>query len=234
MKLTRKARTKGPDYVPAEPKPRRDPGRPTAYDERVTIATACAAARMGATDQEIAQELGVGVSTLYLWYRNYPELLEAVRAAGAAANERVARSLYSRANGYTQKVEKVFSNGLRLEVIEQVQPDVTAQQWWLKNRDRANWRDTREVDLVVPMQNGQTEETSSSDRQLAMAALALFHEVDAEPAGPVIDGEINEESDDDFDTRTVPEESEQSEAGDHGRFGSYDEDPGEVALDFDQ
>jgi transposase-like protein len=246
MKLTRKARTKGPDYVPAEPKPRRDPGRPTAYDERVTIATACAAARMGATDQEIAQELGVAVSTLYLWYRNYPELSEAVRAAGEAANERVKRSLYSRANGYTYQAEKVFSNGLRLTVSERVEPDVTAQQWWLKNRDRANWRDTREVDLVVPMQDGQTEETSSSDRQLAMAALALFHEVDAEPAGPVIDGEINEESEDYGDQEIRDDKPDPVSGFDEGYdgereagrsrdgFGSYDEDPGEVDLDFDQ
>ena len=227
MKLSRKARTKGPDYVPAEPKPRRDPGRPTAYDEAVTFATACDLAEKGHTDQEIAAGLGIGVSTLYRYYANRPEFREAVNRSKATADERVKQSLYKRATGYEQVVEKVFANGTRIKVTEAVQPDTTAQIFWLKNRDRQNWRDTREVDLVVPMQDGQTEEHNSSDRQLAMAALALFHEVDAEPAGPVIEGEINEESEDEIEDVARREEGPSEVA-------SYDKDPGEVDLDFDR
>lgn len=224
MKLSRKARTKGPDYVPAEPKPRRDPGRPTAYDERVSIATACAAARMGANDEEIAAELGIEPRNLYRWYGQYPEFRQAVQEAKDQADDRVERSLYARATGYVYEEAKLHQ-GKVVVLPTRMHGDVGAQMNWLKNRRRKDWRDTREVDLVVPMQDGQTEEHNSSDRQLAMAALALFHEVDAEPAGPVIEGEVIEEEIEDATLDDGP--------GDQS-FGSYDEDPGEVDLDFDR
>jgi hypothetical protein len=61
------------------------------------------------------------------------------------ADARVERSLYMRAVGYSYDAEKIFcdKNGkvTRVPYREHVPPDVTAQIFWLKNRDPAHWRE---------------------------------------------------------------------------------------------
>ena len=50
-----------------------------------------------------------------------------------------------RALGYSYE-EKTFEDGvLKKVVVKEVQPDTTAQIFWLKNRMSANWRDKVEV-----------------------------------------------------------------------------------------
>jgi hypothetical protein len=67
----------------------------------------------------------------------------------AEADNRVERSLYERANGYSYDAEKIFcdKNGkvTRVPYREHVPPDVTAGIFWLKNRDPAHWRDAWQV-----------------------------------------------------------------------------------------
>jgi hypothetical protein len=64
---------------------------------------------------------------------------------GVQSDNRVERSLYNRAVGYSFQAEKIFCNkdGIVTHVpyIEHVPPDVTVQIFWLKNRDPAHWRD---------------------------------------------------------------------------------------------
>lgn len=59
-------------------------------------------------------------------------------------------SLYNRANGYSYDAEKIFcdKNGkvTRVPYREHVPADVTAQIFWLKNRDPAHWRDAWQVE----------------------------------------------------------------------------------------
>jgi hypothetical protein len=63
------------------------------------------------------------------------------------------RSLYSRAVGYSFNSEKIFCNKdgevTRVPIVEHVPPDVTAQIFWLKNRDPANWRDAWQLEHVT-------------------------------------------------------------------------------------
>jgi hypothetical protein len=60
---------------------------------------------------------------------------------------RVERSLYQRAVGYHHDAVKIFckKDGEIIEApyVEHVPPDVTAQIFWLKNRDPAHCRDAR-------------------------------------------------------------------------------------------
>lgn len=230
-KLSTKARTRGPDYEPPVPRSlaeRRRPGRPSLYEEKVTIATACFVARQGATDLEIADALGLEeISTLYRWYREYPELKQAVQAAKDEIDDRVERSLYQRAVGYKQTVEKVFSNGNRLQVVEHTPADISAQMNWLKNRRRDRWRDTREIDLVVP-DTGPAPEAQDT-RQLALAAIALLSDAETEAldAGPVLDMEPNstfdeEIEDDDATTGQSPPQREARGAARREISSDYD------------
>jgi hypothetical protein len=62
------------------------------------------------------------------------------------SDERVKRSLYMRAVGYSYDSVKIFmpagaKKPIYAPYVEDVPPDVTASIFWMKNRDPAEWRD---------------------------------------------------------------------------------------------
>ena len=77
----------------------------------------------------------------------------AARIGKAEADDRVERSLYNRAVGYTFVSVKVFcsKDGVitKVPIKEHVPPDVTAQIFWLKNRKPADWRDVEQMQHVL-------------------------------------------------------------------------------------
>ncbi len=92
---------------------------------------------------------------------------------GAVADERVKRSLYERAVGYSYDSEKILYDAqsgevIRAPIVVHVPPDVTAQIFWLKNRDPKNWRDRREVGMDGRMTT--TRITSTMTPKQAMEA----------------------------------------------------------------
>lgn len=122
-------------------------GRPTAFKVEF-VEQARQLCELGATDIEIADFFKVNVATIYRWRNTLPEFCEAVRAGKDAADERVERSLYQRAVGYTFESEKVFQfqgQIVRAETREHVPPDPGAAFNWLKNRRGDTWRDKQEV-----------------------------------------------------------------------------------------
>ena len=82
-------------------------GRPTKYKPEY-VQFAKQLAKLGATDAGLADAFQVRISTIRLWMNNYPEFSEAIKVEKAAANQRVERSLYERANGYNYEAVKVF------------------------------------------------------------------------------------------------------------------------------
>ena len=93
------------------------------------------AAKYGATDEEIADDLGIALSNLKKWRVKYPELEAALKENKAAANSRIERSLYRRGIGYSYTAEKVVVESLGnnagsearvVEYIEHMPPDTTA------------------------------------------------------------------------------------------------------------
>lgn len=105
--------------------------------------------RLGATDEEVADFFGVSVRTVYRWQGEHEAFCHALKAGKSEADERVERSLYHKAVGYTFDSEKVFQHQgviVRAETREHVPPDTTAAIFWLKNRKPAEWRDRRELD----------------------------------------------------------------------------------------
>lgn len=121
-------------------------GRPSAFKAEYTE-QAKKLCELGATDVEMADFFGVAVSTFYLWKNKQPEFSEALKAGKSAADERVERSLYHKAVGYTFESEKVFQfqgQIIRAPVREHVPPDTTAMIFWLKNRRADDWREKSE------------------------------------------------------------------------------------------
>lgn len=128
-------------------------GRPTDYRDEF-VGQAEKLCRLGATDIELADFFGVDVSTIYRWKHAHPDFCEAVIAGKDALDNRVERSLYNRAVGYTFDSVKIFMPAGASEPVyapyrEHVPPDTGAAMNWLKNRRGETWRDKSEVDVTV-------------------------------------------------------------------------------------
>lgn len=108
-------------------------------------------ASAGLTDEEMAAHLGVGATTFDDWKARYPELLKVLKVGKEIADERVVRSLYRRALGYSVTAQKPFVDKFGVEHVvdhvEHVEPDVVAGIFWLKNRRPEEWRDRINVDV---------------------------------------------------------------------------------------
>ncbi len=101
----------------------------------------------GFTDKEIADFLGVTEQTVNNWKKSYPNFFESLKKGKAVADEKVERSLYNRATGYSHPdvhISNYQGNITITPIIKHYPPDVTAQIFWLKNRKPNEWRDKHE------------------------------------------------------------------------------------------
>ena len=123
-------------------------GRPSSYKPEyvIQVQKLCV---LGATDVDIADFFGVAVSTVSKWKHDHPEFSEALKSGKDAADERVERSLYHKAVGYT--FDAIHFSAFQGVVTatpyrEHVPPDTTAAIFWLKNRRSDRWRDVHKVE----------------------------------------------------------------------------------------
>jgi hypothetical protein len=142
-----KASSKGGDRVGQKR------GRPTTFKPQY-IGQARKLCALGHTDLEIAEFFDVSLRTFAYWKARNPELLHALKAGKEFANQRVERSLYQKAVGYSYDSVKIFmpagaEKPVYAPYVEHVPPDVTACIFWLKNRNPAQWRDAWQVDAAI-------------------------------------------------------------------------------------
>lgn len=104
---------------------------------------------LGATDEQLAQFFEVAPRTIETWKTAHPTFLQALKDGKDLADAQVAMSLYRRATGYSHKAVKIFGNAQGesniVEYVEHYPPDTTACIFWLKNRQRENWRNRPEA-----------------------------------------------------------------------------------------
>ena len=108
-------------------------------------------ARDGLTDEQIAENIGIHVGTLYDWKNRFAEFSEALKKGKEVIDRQVENALLKRALGYEytettkEAVQDPSSGEVRMQVTKkvtkQVAPDTTAQIFWLKNRKPDKWRD---------------------------------------------------------------------------------------------
>jgi hypothetical protein len=149
-------------------------GRPPKYDPARMLPVVTAMAKLGATDMEVAQALKVSITTVELWARTHRPFLRALKPPKAVADDRVERSLFRRATGYTYDSEEVFTYDhvetvtrkaedgkdeqvvtrekrvLRVPVVKHVEPNPVSIIFWLKNRRKDRWRDFKATELSTP------------------------------------------------------------------------------------
>ena len=102
-------------------------------------------ARDGLTDEQIATNMGINVATLYRWKNEFCDICNALKDGKDVADRQVENALFKSALGYTfDEVTKELKDDelvVTKVVHKEVQPNTTAQIFWLKNRKRAEWRD---------------------------------------------------------------------------------------------
>ncbi|HLR69437.1 MAG TPA: transposase [Virgibacillus sp.] len=111
-------------------------------------------ARDGLVNEQIARNIGVAEGTLYNWINNHSEIDEALKKGKEVVDREVENALLKRALGYEyEEVTYEFGEESK-RVVKEVQPDTTAQIFWLKNRKPHMWRDKQDIE-----HSGKTETT---------------------------------------------------------------------------
>lgn len=114
-------------------------------------------ARDGLTDEQIAHNIGIHVSTLYEWKKKYEEFDEALKRGKEVVDREVENALLKRALGYSyDEITEIREEGVLIQkkvVKKHIVPDTTAQIFWLKNRRPDIWRDKKDIDMNANISN---------------------------------------------------------------------------------
>jgi len=138
----------------------RSTGRPSKFSDKIQKSVKLLALK-GFTDKEMAEALGITEQTLNNWKKAHPIFFESLKDWKLEADQKVVRSLYERAQGYScpetkaQWVEcdvfdpktKTWKREGRWEYAELTKhypPDPTSMIYWTKNRMK-EWSDKQET-----------------------------------------------------------------------------------------
>lgn len=128
--------------------------------------------KAGWTNQQIADFIGISLSTLNRWIARFPGLTKQVRDWKDEADARVERSCYESAIGYDHPEEKIFIHNkkvieydesgnkiresdvpeiIRVDTVRHYPPNPTSIIWWLSNRKHHDWKRTRQEAGADPL-----------------------------------------------------------------------------------
>jgi hypothetical protein len=151
------------------------PGRPSKY--RASYATqAEKLCRLGATTSELADFFGAHTRTVEVWAAKHEAFCRAIKVGKAAADDRVERSLFQRAIGYSFETIKILgtAGGKKVNKVpftQHVPPSTSACIFWLKNRRPEAWREVSKHEIET-----------LSDRELASVLAVARRMAEAEEA----------------------------------------------------
>ena len=149
----------------AQPKRKSNAGRKGLYKEWLEADNLILLegwARDGLTDEQIAHNIGITTTTLYDWKKKYPQFTEAIKSGKEVVDRIVENALLKSAMGY--KFDEVVKERIynpetgESEIVEvkrttkDVAPNSTSLIFWLKNRQPAKWRDTKNIDAAVEVE----------------------------------------------------------------------------------
>jgi hypothetical protein len=127
-------------------------GRPSKYKEEYAE-QARKLCLLGATLPELAAFFEVNTDTISEWKSVHVAFSDAIKEGKEQADANVAARLYNRALGYEHEdVDIRVLNGeiVQTKVQKYYPPDTAAAIFWLKNRQRAKWRDRIDQELSGP------------------------------------------------------------------------------------
>lgn len=114
-------------------------------------------AQEGLSEEQIAKCMGISRSTLSEWKKRFPDIADNLKKSKQLADVKVENALFKRAVGYAydeityeRKRDPTTGEYKKIEVkrvTKEVQPDVAAQIFWLKNRRPERWKDRIQADI---------------------------------------------------------------------------------------
>ena len=123
-------------------------GRPTDYKKEYND-QAYKLTLLGHTDKELCIFFDVCEATLNNWKHQHPKFLESIKKGKDIADVEVVMALRKRALGYKYTETTTDSESDVIKVVEkEVAPEVSAQCFWLKNRQPSKWRDKQEITVT--------------------------------------------------------------------------------------
>ncbi|MDT2864678.1 helix-turn-helix domain-containing protein [Vagococcus carniphilus] len=119
-------------------------------------------ARDGLTDEQIANNIGVNVRTIYDWKNKFSQFSHALKKGKDVVDRQVENAMFKSAIGYEyDEITKELNKDGELEVTKvvtkQVQPNSTAGIFWLKNRKPKEWRDKIETEHSGHISTGKLD-----------------------------------------------------------------------------
>lgn len=139
-------------------------GRPTLYRAEYPD-QARKLCLLGATDDELADFFSVNVDTVQEWKKVYAEFSDSIKQGKMQADANVADRLYQRALGFEHPevdIRVIDHQVVKTPITKIYAPDPAAAIFWLKNRQRAKWRDKVDTELTGP--NGGPVEITRIER----------------------------------------------------------------------
>jgi len=103
-------------------------------------------AKDGLTDEQIAHNMGIGTSTLYVWKNKHIEIAESLKQGKDVVDRQVENAMFKSALGFHYEEETVTNAGVVVTTKKYSKPNTTAQIFWLKNRKPSEWRDKQEIE----------------------------------------------------------------------------------------
>ena len=155
------------DEVPENDKPAKGPGRKSKWDPRMIEEAYLYCLEHHGIDRDLAEHLGIGYSTLYLYMEQYPEFLEAIKRGRKqwcqSGCYSIVRSMYQRAERQEHRLPKIRVKRVwdeaqkkmvvveRTITIEKViyQGDQRAAEFILLNKDPENWKVRPEGTIAI-------------------------------------------------------------------------------------
>lgn len=120
-------------------------------------------ARMGLTDEQMAQQIGISPATYYVWKNKYPEISEAIKDGKEVVDAIVVNALIKQAK-----------NG-----------NVQAQTFWLRNRMPEYFRDQSYSDLNKAQAEKAKQDARKAKAEADMAEAKAKRELSEDNGGHI-------------------------------------------------
>lgn len=107
-------------------------------------------AEKGCTDKFMADFFGVTLSVWQQWKSKHYVFKVALKTWKDVADEKVEKSLYEKACGYSHPEEKIFvdkGDVIKVQTVRKYAPDTGACSLWLTNRKPEEWCNTIKHDV---------------------------------------------------------------------------------------
>jgi len=124
------------------------------YSEEL-IEKICRHLKQGATITSTCQAIGISRETFYDWMKKKPDVSDTIKKAMAIPDKKVENALFKSAtmgHRYKEKEFKAVAVGEKIKMIplktvtKIIPPNVTAQIFYLKNRQPDEWSDKQDIE----------------------------------------------------------------------------------------